>query len=112
MKKFTWFDFASLVVWLLPVVYLWSVYSSMPDQVPMHYGLDGTVDRFGNKSEFIWFQALLLGVGLLVYMLLRFLQSIDPKKNVKYSAETIQKIGFGLVLFLSAINIVIVYSSI
>jgi uncharacterized membrane protein len=112
MKKFTWLDFATLVVWLLPIFYLCTVYPSMPESVPMHYGLNGAVDRFGSKHEFIWFQLLIMGLALLVFLLFRFLPSIDPKKNVKYSAETIQKMAFGIVLFLSALNIATIFAAV
>lgn len=112
MKKFTWFDFAALVIYLLPVVYLLTVYSALPARVPMHYGIDGKVDRYGSRSEFLMVQAIILFVALMIYMLLRFISSIDPKKKVKYSEETFQKIALGIVIFISAVNIVIIFSTV
>ena len=112
MKKFTWFDFAALVIYLLPVVYLLTVYSALPARVPMHYGIDGKVDRYGSRSEFLMVQAIILFVALMIYMLLRFISSIDPKKKVKYSEETFQKIALGVVIFISAVNIVIIFSTV
>jgi uncharacterized membrane protein len=112
MKKFTWFDFAALVIFLLPVVYLLTVYASLPVRVPMHYDINGKVNRYGSKNEFLMVQAIMLFVALMVYMLLRFLSSIDPKKKVKYSQETFQKIALGIVIFISALNIVIIFSTV
>jgi uncharacterized membrane protein len=111
MKKFSWLDFAALIIYLLPVVYLLTVYSALPASVPMHYDLNGKVNRYGSKAEFLMFQGIMLFIGLLVYLLLRFLPAIDPKKKVKYSEETFQKIALGIVVFLSALNIVIIFST-
>ena len=51
----------------------------------------------------------MLFVGALVYLLLKFLPAIDPKKKVKYGEETFRKIAFGILLFVSALNIAILY---
>lgn len=112
MKKFTLLDGAALVVWLLPAVYLLFIYDALPQTVPIHYGLNGTVDRYGNKNEFLTFQLIMLGVPVLVYLLLKFLPVIDPKKQVKYGEDTFNKLAFGLVIFLSALNIAIIFSTV
>ena len=111
MKKFTLLDGAALVVWLLPAVYLFFIYSSLPQTVPMHYGLNGKVNRYGDKSELLTLQWIMLGVPVLVYLLLKFLPVIDPKKQIKYGESTFQKLAFGLVVFLTALNIVILFST-
>jgi uncharacterized membrane protein len=112
VKKFTYLDGAALVVWLLPAVYLFFIYSSLPALVPMHYGINGKVDRFGSKSEFLFFQWIMMGAPALVYLLLKFLPFFDPKKQVKYGESTFQKLAFGLVIFLTALNIVIIFATV
>ncbi|MDO3644777.1 SdpI family protein [Mucilaginibacter sp. L3T2-6] len=109
MKKFSYMDATALVVWLLPIIYLYSIYSSLPEIVPVHYGIGGKVDRYGNKSELIMLTGIMLFVGALVYLLLKFLPAIDPKNKVKYGEETFRKIAFGVMLFLSALNVAILY---
>lgn len=111
MKKFTVIDGAALVVWLLPAVYLFLVYSSLPETVPLHYDINGNVNRYGSKSELLAVLGLMLGVQALVYLLLKFLPLIDPKKQVKYGENTFQKLALGIVIFISAMNIVIVFST-
>ena len=112
MKKFTTLDGAAMVVWLLPAVYLYFIYGSLPQSVPVHFGINGTVDRYGSKSEFLIGPFILIGVSALVYLLLKFLPSIDPKKQVKYGTSTFQKLALGLVVFLAALNIAIVFSTV
>ncbi|MEW5982287.1 MAG: SdpI family protein [Acidobacteriota bacterium] len=50
-------------------------WTSAPDRIPIHWGADGTVDRYGGKLEG------LLGLpafALLLYLLLRYMPRIDP----------------------------------
>ncbi|MEP6611339.1 MAG: SdpI family protein [Mucilaginibacter sp.] len=112
MKKFTYVDVTALIVWVLPVVYLFTIYGSLPAVVPMQYGMDGEVNRYGDKSELIMMTGVLLFAGLLVYILMKYLPAIDPKKQVKYGEETFKKIAFGIVLFMSALNIVILFATV
>ena len=105
MKKFTFLDAVALEVWLVPAVYVFMIYSSLPQTVPVHYGLNGNIDRYGSKAEFLTTEWVLLGIGALVYLLLKFLPNIDPKKQVKYGEATFQKLALGLIIFLSALNL-------
>jgi uncharacterized membrane protein len=52
MKKFTSKDLLALVIWVLPAAYLLSIYPSLPQTVPLHFGMDGQPDRFGDRSAF------------------------------------------------------------
>jgi uncharacterized membrane protein len=111
MKKFSFLDGGALVVWLLPLIYILTIYQTLPQTVPLHYGINGTPDRYGSKSEFMTTQWILAGVPLLVYLLLKFLPLIDPKKQIKYGESTFQKLAFGIVLFISALNIAIIFAT-
>lgn len=111
MKKFTLLDAGALIIWLLPAIYLLSIYGGLPQTVPVHYGLSGSVDRYGNKSEFLTTSIVLMGVSALVYLLLKFLPAIDPKKKVRYGEGTFQKLALGIVIFIAALNICIMYAT-
>jgi uncharacterized membrane protein len=112
MKKFSLLDVAALVIWLLPLGYLLWVYSSLPATVPMHYGADGVPNRYGSKSEFLVMQLIFPLISGGLYFLLKFLPSIDPKKQVKYGEQTFQRLGFGIVIFMEAISIAITFATI
>lgn len=111
MKKFNAMDVAALVIWLLPLAYILYIYSSLPVSVPVHFGIDGNPDRYGSQGEFLGTQAIVMGASAFVYLLLKFLPAIDPKKYVKYGEATFQKMALGLVLFMSALNIAIAFST-
>lgn len=110
MSKISKTDVIAAILLLLPVVYLASVYTSLPGTVPMHFGLDGKPDRYGSKNELLGVQALMTGVGIFCYLLMKYLPKIDPKKTARYSAGTIQKIALGTVVFLTIVNFFVIYS--
>lgn len=112
MKKITLLNVAALLIWLLPLVYLFTVYAKLPESVPVHYGINGKADRLGDKSEFSTIILIISLVSGGTYLLLNYLPSIDPKKQVKAGEQTYAKLAFGLVVFLSALNLAIVYGTV
>jgi uncharacterized membrane protein len=112
MKKFNSMDAAAVVIWLLPIAYIAYIYQSLPVSVPVHFGIDGNPDRYGGKEEFLATEGAVMGAAALVYLLLKFLPAIDPKKYVKYGEPTFQKLALGLVLFISALTIAIAFATI
>jgi uncharacterized membrane protein len=112
MKKFSFLDVAALVIWLLPIGYLLWVYAALPATVPMHYGIDGKPNSYGSKSEFLTVSLIFPLVSALLYFLLKFLPSIDPKKQVKYGEATFMKLAFGMVIFMAAISIAITFATV
>ena len=84
---------------LLPLALVAVLYARLPDQVPMHWGIDGTVNRYGSKNE-LW---LLAALGPVFALLFQFLPRLDPKKR---SYEKFQRYyeAFALVIeaFLTA----------
>lgn len=112
MKKFSMIDLAALVIWLLPIVYILFVYSSLPAIVPLHFGVDGKPNGFGTKNKFLIFQLMMTGIAAGVYLLMKYLPAIDPKKQVKYGEATFSKVAIGMLVFLSALSIVITLGTI
>jgi len=112
MKRFNKLDLAALVIWLLPLAYLLYVFPTLPATVPVHFGLNGTPDRYGTKNEFLIGPLVLMGVSVFVYFLLKFLPAIDPKKAVKYGDSTFQKIGIGIVLLMAVVSIGIMLATV
>jgi uncharacterized membrane protein len=108
MIKKNLFCFAALIIWLLPVLYFLKIYNSIPQTVPVHFGLDGTADRYGSKQELIWMFIILSAVTIGIYFLITNLPRIDPKKTAGYSAATFKKLALTLVIFLSALQLFII----
>jgi len=108
-KYFKWLIW---LVALVPGVYLAANWKSLPEKVALHFDLKGNPDRYGDKTE------LLLVVGLLslmtvgIYFLLSNIYKIDPKRYAAENKDRLQRMGFAVGIFMSAICCVIIYSTI
>ena len=83
-------------MWLLalaPFLLVAAFYARLPDQVPLHWGFDGAITRYGSKNE-LW---LIAALGPLFALLFQFLPRLDPKKR---NYEKFQKYydAFGVVI--------------
>lgn len=111
MKKITIWDVFAFVLALLPLVYLAFVYDKLPAIVPTHYGADGKPNNWGPKSQMYVIGGILSGMSILLYLLMKYLPSIDPKKQVKYGERTFQKLGMGITIFFAAMNLCIILAA-
>lgn len=91
--KNKWSIAAMWLLALLPLVLVAVFYARLPDEVPMHWGFDGEIDRYGGKNE-LWLMAAL---GPLFALLFQFLPRLDPRKR---NYEKFQKYydAFGVVI--------------
>ena len=113
MKKSS--PLGTLLIFLIiciPLIYAGSIYSSLPETIPMHFDINGKADGFGNKSK-LWFVVILMAaVSAAMYLLITNLPKIDPKKTAGQSPELYHKIAVVMVVFLCALSIVIIYASV
>lgn len=104
-------DALILVIIALPFVYLGYVYDNLPATVPTHFGVDGKPDGFSSKQSMWGLVSILAGTSVFLFLLLRFLPNIDPKKTAKYSAGIFNKIAVAVVLLLTVLNCLVVDSA-
>ncbi|MDE3252532.1 MAG: SdpI family protein [Bacteroidota bacterium] len=100
-----------LFIICIPLVYTAYLYPSLPETIPLHFNIEGKPDGFGNKSKIWWVTLLLTLVSGFVYLIITNLPKIDPKKTARQSPELFHKIATILVIFLSAINLVILFAT-
>ena len=66
------------IVALAVVIFTAAVYGRIPEHVPVHWGLDGDVDRYGSRAE----GALLMPFLMLgTWALMKVLPTIDPRRE-------------------------------
>src|SRR3569832_3018888 len=105
---------ASKLVWPImaaPIIYLAIVWEKLPPVIAMHFDLHGNPDRYGSKKELIGLSAILIAMNLFVYFLLTNIHRLDPKKQAVENKERLRRIAFAVVVFLSGLLCVIIYSS-
>lgn len=93
---------------LLPLVYLFFIWDSLPAKLPMHYDVHGNVNRYGSKTELILLSFLISPV---VYFIFLFIPLIDPKGKIKEMGNKFFQLKTILILFLSSLTFYIIHTS-
>lgn len=69
-----------LALLLAPLAYAIIIWPQLSPQIASQYNLRGEPARYVNKSTIVW---LMAGASLFIYLLLRFLPVIDPKRALQ-----------------------------
>jgi uncharacterized membrane protein len=112
-KKVAMNKIINRVVWLIilvPGIYLACIWNKLPETIPVHFDIKENADRYGNKKEMLLPVVILSAISLLIYFLFKNIHRIDPKKQAAVNKERMQRIGFAIVVFMAAINCLIIYS--
>lgn len=102
------------IVWTIviaPLLYLGYLWPELPEKVAMHYNLQGTPDRYGNRNELIILIASLAALSLLIYYLLPLAYKIDPKKSAIENKQRLKSIAIVVTVFMSFISFLIINSA-
>jgi uncharacterized membrane protein len=97
-----------ILITATPFLYLIYIWNSLPQKVPMHWNLQGEIDRYGSKSE-LWLIPLML--PLLTYLLFVLIPYIDPKGKIEKMGQKYHSLKFILTLSMSVLAIFIIYSA-
>ncbi|MEP7373729.1 MAG: SdpI family protein [Chitinophagaceae bacterium] len=108
-KYFKWLIWPVAIV---PAIYLATAWKSLPEEVAMHFDLHGEPDRYGDKTELLLVVALLCLVSVGAYFLLSNIYKVDPKRYAAENKDRLQRMGFAMGIFISAICCVVIYSTI
>jgi len=104
--KFTWRTEWPLWVLLLAMFALAAItWPHAPDRIPVHWGLNGSVDRFGGKFEGLLLVPL---IGLAIYLLFLVLPRLDPgRANYAQFAGAYTLLRFSILVVLALVDGVI-----
>ncbi len=92
---------------LLPFIYLAYIWNELPAKVPMHWNINGEIDRYGSKSELI---LIAFALPVLIYLILLVVPLIDPKYKIKSMGNKYQNIKTLVTMFMSVLALYIIYS--
>ena len=96
---------------IIPFGYAFYLYPSLPNTIPTHFNLEGEADAWGDKETIYLLPAIMGFTSLMTYLLLSNLKSIDPKRAGKSDDSQYKKMALYLVVFLSALSLVITYGT-
>lgn len=103
--KKEWF---CLLLVTLPFAYLASIWTGLPQEVPLHWNLQGEIDRWGSKSELLLVPFF---TTLLVYVLFTLVPLIDPKKRIADMGTTYDRLKLAIVATMSVLALGLLYMS-
>ncbi|MBD0287920.1 MAG: SdpI family protein [Flavisolibacter sp.] len=98
-----------LLILCIPYVYLMIIWPQLPEVVPMHFTLNGAIDRYGNKSELLILTATLSFVIILVYLFIAHIHRLAPKMASAENKERLQKIALAVVVFMTGVQAWLIY---
>jgi len=94
-----------IIITLVPAIVLSAYWNALPEQLPMHWNVEGKVDGYGPK-----YLNAVLCIGL--YLLLFVIQFLDPKKkNYEFFQSAYYKIRLVLAVFFSGISTMTVFTA-
>ena len=93
-----------VLLMIAPVLMVLAVYGKLPDVVPVHWGINGEVDRYGSKMELF----IVAGMNIFLGIFMPAVAKIDPKKkNYERFQETYEWIIIWTLLFMAVVTGVI-----
>lgn len=106
VKNLVW-----VIVALSPLLVLTAIWSTLPAIVPTHFGLHGP-DQYRPKSSLYFVSGFVSAITVGVYFLLQNIHKLDPKRQSATLLPIFNKMAIGLVLFMAALNTLVVLMSV
>ena len=97
-----WFGLLAVIAATVCTV---AVYGDLPDRMPTHWNFRGEVDGWSSRAKGAF---MLPAIGLAIWLGLRFLPRIDPRReNYAKFRETYDLVANAIVAFMGLIHIVV-----
>jgi len=100
---------SQLIVAVLPVIYLLSIWNTLPDRVPLHYNSALVADRYGSKVQMAGVLLFMAVITILSSALVLNINRIDPKQRNRPLSSSNFRISWALTIFMTLISAWIVY---
>jgi uncharacterized membrane protein len=100
-------------LWLITIVaipfsYLFIIWNGLPDKVPVHWNLEGEIDRYGSKGM-LWMIPIML--PLLTYAIFLLVAQFDSNGQLSKMGFKYERLKFLLVLLMSALASYILFAT-
>ncbi|MDQ6470999.1 SdpI family protein [Flavobacterium sp. LHD-80] len=93
---------------LIPFAYLAFIWNSLPERVPVHWNINGEIDRWGSKTFLI---VIVFILPALMYFVMFAAAKLDPKKRISLMGKKFYNLKFFMVSFMSLLAVFLLYVS-
>jgi uncharacterized membrane protein len=94
------------VIIVIPYIYLYTVWNSLPESVPTHFDLAGNPNDWSSKTSLIF---IVGGLSIGMYILMVVIPFLDPKKKIQQMGTNFYNLRFMLTLFFSILATYLIY---
>lgn len=102
------FFYVTLAISIIALIINIIAYPHLPEKVPVHWGLNGEVNRYGSKIEMVLMGAL----PLIIILLRQITPLIDPKReSYKIHSTAYSNITLIIITFLASLNLIALFSA-
>lgn len=98
-----------IILMLLPLAMTAVALMFMPERVPMHYGINGQVDRWGSKYENLILPIITIVFGAFMLIVAKF--SSENENSVKNNEKVTILTNIAALLLFNAMNAYFIYTS-
>lgn len=107
MKSILKRELPLMAIILMPQIYLAYIWTSLPDKIPVQWGLDGEVNRYGGSLELF----LITLMPLIIYLTFWIIPKIDLKKKLHKMGGKFQNLKIWFTLMMSMFAIFFLYAA-
>lgn len=100
-----------ILIWIIalaPLVYLGLSWNQLPDQVPIHFDLQGEANGWGSKLALA---GLVFSTTVLMNLLLLFIPVLDPKGKVEKMGSKWPQMRLWIILMMAALASFVIYNA-
>jgi uncharacterized membrane protein len=92
----------------IPFIYLIMIWNALPENVPVHWNLEGEIDRYGSRTTLLMIPILL---PLLTYLTFLFAPLMDKKGQLGKMGANYNRLKFSVVLFTAVLASYILFAA-
>ncbi len=100
-------DLPIIAIILLPIIYAAYIWDQLAEKVPVHWNINGEIDRYGSKSELL----VVILLPIIIYVIFLIIPKIDPKDKLKKMGNKYQAIKVIFTSIMAILAIFLVYSA-
>jgi uncharacterized membrane protein len=110
MKKQSMINILVILFAISPVIYLLLTWSSIPETIVTRFKYGATIEDKQGKEALMIATVVISAVSVLLYMLLRNLERVDPKVTESTPKSGFNRLGFVMCVFMTIGNFLFLWS--